>query len=895
VSVKYLRKIDYVIFFLAFSTAVLSVQYMKGGFKLIIFHDSPYPIDPISMVSKFSSIWRDIANFGFYDPTGVPLTFLYLLISPLQLLFGDNVLIPQFLFLLTIFNIALLSMYFLSKEIGLSKKNAILSSILYIANPYSIFYVWRILNTNLFLYAVAPSIILSILKIVDCENVKKYCLLLLIGAVFAFPAFANPAWYVSLLIVSFVISLSWSVIRRLNLKLLMRTLLTVSVFLILPFIGYFSPILFFQNPFTISSSIESAMMFFKFNTQHINLLRIFSLTNLSPLYEEVKWYPFEEVYRSDVLSMVFGVFVGCIIAILLFTKEQKSYPFIVTIITLSALSLPTTGLFIMEKIPWLLLAFRDPSHKLGWGIALSLALLIPLGLQKVKLVLLKKKLSIVAFLLALILLSYWSFPIFTGQFVPLDVKNGNLNFSAFGLPNEYMEAISYIKQDEDTQNGARVLIYPFASILWSSTEGYWGNDILRFSGISTISTLAHVNFRGEEEVLLNLQDQRIINDLNYVNYISRLGIKYILVRKDFCENYLQPSVRFIIESLSNKSNLMKIIENNCYILFKVINQKSTLFSLIIPSEPLNKSFKVNFDELEGVSTPIFFNWSLEKRGSAVILRPLDGATNYTWIDMNYLSFNDDSYYDFIRVEISNSTGITNVVLSFRSKEGESGFILPCTISLENETVVYLFKINKLEGIRPSDLNRIFINFNFKTPQSVFVKSFEFLNTKLSFRDFLTSLSLSYKKLSSTQYIVNLPSNINKKPFYLIFSESYDPGWKVYISGQQIPEENHFIAIGFANGWYINNVENKDHKESSEILIEYAPQKWFCDGLVVSLLIFTGCVLYLAKETLYRLVFKIYKLKLASIKSPKKRIAYLPPLHMTFCYKKIYGKHAFNSI
>lgn len=870
-SVKYLRKVDYVIFFLAFSTAVLSVQYMKGGFKLIIFHDSPYPIDSISMVSKFSSIWRDIANFGFYDPTGIPLTFLYLLISPLQLLFGDNILIPQFLFLLTTFNIALLSMYFLSKEIGLSKKNAILSSILYITNPYSIFYVWRILNTNLFLYAVAPSIILSILKIVNCENVKKYYLLLLTGAVFAFPAFANPAWYASLLIVSFVISLSWSVMLRFNLKLLMRTLLTVSVFLILPFIGYFSPILFFQNPFIISSSIESAMMFFKFNTQHINLLRILSLTNLSPLYEEVKWYPFEEVYRSDFLSMVFGVFVGCIIAILLFTKEQKSYPFIVTIITLSALSLPTTGLFIMEKIPWLLLAFRDPSHKLGWGIALSLALLIPLGLQKVKLILLKKKLFIVAFLLTLLLLSYWGFPIFTGQFVPLDVKNGNLNFSAFGLPNEYMEAISYIKQDKDMQNGARVLIYPFVNILWNSAEGYWGNDILRLSGISTISTLSHVNFRKEVEVLLNLQDQRIINDPNYVNYISKLGVKYILVRKDFSENYLQSSVRFIIENLSNKPNLMKIIENNYYILFKVINQKPTLFSLIIPSEPLNKSFKVNFDELEGVSAPIFFNWSLEKRGNAVILRPLNGATNYTWIDMNYLSFNDDSYYDFIRVEISNSTGITNVVLSFRGKEGESGFILPYNVSLENETLVYLFKINKLEGIRPSDLNRIFINFNFKTPQSVFVKSFEFLNIKLSFQDFLTSLSLSYKKLSSTQYIVNLPPNINKKPFYLIFSESYDPGWKVYINGQQIPEENHFIAIGFANGWYINNVENKDHKESLEILIEYAPQKWFCDSLVVSLLIFTGCVLLLSKGNFVQTCFKIYKLKLASIKSPRKRI------------------------
>ena len=101
-----------------------------------------------------------------------------------------------------------------------------------------------------------------------------------------------------------------------------------------------------------------------------------------------------------------------------------------------------------------------------------------------------------------------------------------------------MPTINYLKQDKDIVSGnARVLIYPLMiQALWGICNGntYWGNDILRFSGISTISTTPHVNFDNETNFLMKLYDINFLEDPNYVNSISKLGIKYILIQKHPC-------------------------------------------------------------------------------------------------------------------------------------------------------------------------------------------------------------------------------------------------------------------------------------------------------------------------------------------------------------------------
>jgi hypothetical protein len=85
----------------------------------------------------------------------------------------------------------------------------------------------------------------------------------------------------------------------------------------------------------------------------------------------------------------------------------------------------------------------------------------------------------------------------------------------------------------------------------------------------------------------------------------------------------------------------------------------------------------------------------------------------------------------------------------------------------------------------------------------------------------------YKKISPTKHVIKI-SNATK-PYILSFAESYDPLWAVHTED----DNKNFTAsnvplYSMINGFYIN-------KTGDYILtIEYEPQKWFTEGVLVSL-------------------------------------------------------------
>ena len=68
---------------------------------------------------------------------------------------------------------------------------------------------------------------------------------------------------------------------------------------------------------------------------------------------------------------------------------------------------------------------------------------------------------------------------------------------------------------------------------------------------------------------------------------------------------------------------------------------------------------------------------------------------------------------------------------------------------------------------------------------------------------------------------------SKKPYYLVFNESFHPMWKVYIDGIKLDDAYHFVANGYANGYFIQKIG--EHK----ILIYYWPQNLFIVGAIIS--------------------------------------------------------------
>jgi len=95
-------------------------------------------------------------------------------------------------------------------------------------------------------------------------------------------------------------------------------------------------------------------------------------------------------------------------------------------------------------------------------------------------------------------------------------------------------------------------------------------------------------------------------------------------------------------------------------------------------------------------------------------------------------------------------------------------------------------------------------------------------------------NISSNSINPTKYHINV---IAEKPFYLVLSEKYHPGWKVYLNKisylngyfnkSYIEEENHFVANGFANGWYI------DKQGEYDITIYFYPQNYIYLGALIS--------------------------------------------------------------
>lgn len=149
-------------------------------------------------------------------------------------------------------------------------------------------------------------------------------------------------------------------------------------------------------------------------------------------------------------------------------------------------------------------------------------------------------------------------------------------------------------------------------------------------------------------------------------------------------------------------------------------------------------------------------------------------------------------------------------------------------------------------------------------QWAFLKKYELQET--------STPNITFQKINSAKYRIKV-ENVTH-PFFLVFSETYNPNWKAYIDTPfkfneiiaeynntgvkearhdtnlyelgdisyyfKIPLDNekHFLVNGYANAWYIDNLGTYD------ITLYYWPQIIFYGGFVISLLTFFGSFGYL---------------------------------------------------
>jgi len=92
--------------------------------------------------------------------------------------------------------------------------------------------------------------------------------------------------------------------------------------------------------------------------------------------------------------------------------------------------------------------------------------------------------------------------------------------------------------------------------------------------------------------------------------------------------------------------------------------------------------------------------------------------------------------------------------------------------------------------------------------------------------------ISYTKLDSANYLVNTD---NSEPFFLVFSENYDPSWHLVLNGQLIKP---LPAYGFANVYYINQTGRY------ELSLQYSFQYQHNLGKIVSFTSILAIIIFL---------------------------------------------------
>ncbi len=103
---------------------------------------------------------------------------------------------------------------------------------------------------------------------------------------------------------------------------------------------------------------------------------------------------------------------------------------------------------------------------------------------------------------------------------------------------------------------------------------------------------------------------------------------------------------------------------------------------------------------------------------------------------------------------------------------------------------------------------------------------------------VTPPSVKFSKVAPYEYQVTV--NNASSPFYLVFNEGFDRGWKIFdgklpffhlLSTPLISEVDHFLGNGFGNAWYMNRTG------TYELTIYYYPQAIYEGSLILTVVAF----------------------------------------------------------
>lgn len=828
------NKLKFIVLVILFSIIIFPVivwpNILIGG------GDVFFPINFRELLERWRFSWIDSFYLGIPAITYVNAIFPSFLYGSILQSFNLPMITIQKLWFALLILLACLSIYYLSTVIRITRWSSLVLVVLsYILSPFYLHLYNPPQYPSLLAYSLLPLYLGLYIKGLNSERKGKYIAFFSFLTLFSISVSQNISIYVTLWIIIllyflFHLLLTLTKSRSQNVN---ATLFTLAIIIIALLVNSFwLSLLPFYKGFLSVTMNPTWVIHTSVNAKIINIIRMVGSWNFwseafgSPIFTYASWY-----------KTPLGIYVGIIIfiisslsllAISYYDSVQKRNLIFFQILLISSIFLakgsnPPLGevyLWLYSHIQ-LFAIFREPFTKFEPLLVLSVSVLIGYSCEHLNVFLKKTRLkSLLTLVIASMIVIYgWSF--FTGDIIPRE--RGYFPGRLIIVPDYWIQASQYIEKLVGTDHRVLLLpknpFYQMHYFWWG--DGYYGEDPARYLILKPI-----VSEDPKGKYVKSNYSVTIINKL-YGKYIER------------------------------KFPLWK----SCAIL----NIKYILHRKDLDWTHLGK--RKSFEEPKAVET------KLHKEPYIRLV------ASFGKFDLERIK-TDQWFLDYI---IPKCPYLLNeAVLDLY--EVDSNYTLPHIYALSKFTVIAdvdtLFKLfensydpRKTVAFTVDGLDMRRVKFLMSLPQ---FERYNNINNEHLCRPILT-----FKKINPTKYIVAVENAT--QPFFLVFSESYHPQWRVYIEDElvrfdyiiaeyptinvreakhdwynftpgdivflfkkpAVNETLHFIANGYANAWYIDPKEfDRDSDGKFTIIIYFLPQSLFYLGLFISGITLLSCIGYL---------------------------------------------------
>jgi hypothetical protein len=785
----------FIIIFLLIS--LTAFYWLKNGLP-IAFGDSGLTMF-YNFSKEFSSnlyVWNNLISTGTSNGVSItllPLDFFYKILENL----GIQSAFKEAIGLSLLFFVSFIFCYLLILEIFEQSDNkkiiAFFSAIFYVIGPLTILtYLYRF-QYSLYILPAAPAIFFFVIRGLKTRNLFfNSFYVAMTFFIFSF-AFFNIAYMLPVLfiIISYVIyylikNISNKSTRDYILKFSILSIvltLILNLWWILPFIS--------SLQYSFSTATQSINPLQTLQITSANYIRLFSIFQFTPYVNDGMWLwkinSFKDIYYSLFFSLISIFFISIIVSSLLQKiNKHKGEILFFSIFLLIGIFLGKGLLdpfgnifqFLFMNIPFFQ-AFRDPLDKFTILIILAATPLFGLGMERIYTKISKKSNSHSIGLISLALISLFLFGFYIFPFWSGQIISSNVNLG----------------------NGANTSVFTKIPQYYANADSWLEEQNYNFKLISlplnSYGALTYKWKSGYEG-----------GDFSWL-----LFSKPVISSMDFGLN--TPAL-YIQDSIEKNSSLSKIAS--------LLDVKYIIISKDIDT--------TNGNYQNGGLTP-----------QNLIIQFLANQTGISFYNsFGLLDFyNVSDKYFLPHIYTANSYIITNNITSMLNLVNQNYF---------NPGNSVIFFNNSLNNENISKFKEMSLDESNYHPQ------------------------ISFKEINPTKYEVNIENAT--KPFFLVFSESYDPQWKAYIGNQfncdkiayynntnvkECPEEerftpfdisylltkplsedNHLLANGYANSWYIN--PKNFGSENFTITLYYLPQSYFYLGLIISGTTLIICIGYL---------------------------------------------------